>query len=288
MHGNNPVDSCCREKDKKMNSIRKTVILISLVLICLTGSAPAGVSNEQLFSLFSQANEAFRQANSTANNSEQQTLYEKSILLYEKIINEGRIRNSKLYYNLANACLLKGDIGKAVLNYRRAENLDRTDVNIRKNLAFALAGRLDKVEPKTEKRILRTLFFWHYDLPIKTRFALACICFALLCIGLTVMIWFGRTASMTVMSVVCCILTVCFLISVIFESYTQAENVRGVITAAEIIAHQGDGQNYPPSFKDPLHTGTDFELIEHRTGWFHIRLVNDTDGWIPDSSAELL
>ena len=271
-----------------MNSRKKNVILISLILICLAGSAQASLSGEQLFSLFSQANEAFRQANSTANNAEQQQLYEKSILLYEKIINEGGVKNAKLYYNLANAYLLKGDIGKAVLNYRRAENLDRTDVNIRKNLAFALTRRLDKVEPKTEKQILRTLFFWHYDLPVKTRFALACICFALLCIGLSVMIWRGRTASLTTISAICTILTACLLASVVYESYTNSANISGVITAQEVVAHQGDGQNYPPSFKEPLHAGTDFELIEHRTGWFHIRLVNDTDGWIPDNYAELL
>jgi len=271
-----------------MNSRKKTVILISLILICLTGLAQAGLSGEQLFSLFSQANEAFRQANSTPKSSEQQQLYEESILLYEKIINEGGVKNAKLYYNLANAYLLKGDIGKAVLNYRRAENLDRTDTNIQKNLAFALTRRLDKVEPKTEKQILRTLFFWHYDLPIKTRFALACLCFALLCIGLTITIWFGRSALLTAVSVICCILTVCFLASVIYESYTHSASISGVVTAQEVIAHQGDGQNYPPSFKEPLHAGTDFDLLEHRTGWFHIRLVNDTDGWIPDSSAELL
>jgi tetratricopeptide (TPR) repeat protein len=217
MYRSNPADSQHREEDKKMNGTRNTVISAGLILICLTGMA-AAVSGEQLFSLLGQANEAFRQANSTANNAEQQQLYEKSILFYEKIMNEGGVKNAKLYYNLANAYLLKNDIGKAVLNYRRAEKLDRTDTNIQKNLAFALSRRLDKVELKSEKQILQTLFFWHYDLSVKTRFALACLCFALLCTGLTVMIWFGRTASVTVMSVICCILTVSFLTSVVFES----------------------------------------------------------------------
>jgi hypothetical protein len=102
------------------------------------------------------------------------------------------------------------------------------------------------------------------------------------------MIWRGRTASLTTISAICTILTACLFASVVYESYTNSAGISGVITTQEVIAHQGDGLNYPPSFKEPLHAGTDFEMIEHRPGWFHIRLVNDTDGWIPDNSAELL
>jgi len=54
------------------------------------------------------------------------------------------------------------------------------------------------------------------------------------------------------------------------------------------VAYQGDGQNYPPSFKAPLHAGTEFELVEHRPGWFHIKLADGSDGWIPQSAAEII
>jgi hypothetical protein len=54
------------------------------------------------------------------------------------------------------------------------------------------------------------------------------------------------------------------------------------------MARQGDAASYPPSFKDPLHSGTEFILIEKRTGWFHIKLSDDSDGWIPETSAEII
>ena len=82
---------------------------------------------------FSQANQAFSQANKSADANESQKLYEQAILRYEKIIDDGRIKNGKLYYNLANAYLLKGDIGKAILNYRRAQELDNSNPDIYKN-----------------------------------------------------------------------------------------------------------------------------------------------------------
>jgi hypothetical protein len=93
---------------------------------------------------------------------------------------------------------------------------------------------------------------------------------------------------MMVVMVICSILAICFLTSVIVEFKSQSSRICGVITAKEIIARQGDGQNYPPSFKGPLHEGTEFDLLENRPGWLHIKLSDDSDGWIPDGSAELI
>ena len=83
-------------------------------------------------------------------------------------------------------------------------------------------------------------------------------------------------------------MTICFLSSLIAEAKTQADSLCGVITAKEIIARQGDGENYSPIFKDPLHAGTEFDLLESRPGWLHIKLFDDSDCWIPKASAELI
>jgi hypothetical protein len=243
----------------------------------------------QVYSLFTQANQFFREANTTTNDPEKaRNLYEKAILNYEKIISDGHIKNSKLYYNLANAYFLKEDIGRAILNYRRAQKLDKSDTNIQKNLAFARSRRIDKVEVKPEKRILQTLFFWHYDFPIRTKFLITCILFAIVCISGILMLCYGRAASFLATAVFCGILTVCFLASVILEARTRANTICGVITAGQVVARQGDGPNYPASFKDPLHAGTEFDLLEKRPGWFHIRLSDDSEAWIPDNTAEVI
>jgi len=265
------------------------IILICSPLFGLSPAAEAKLSDEQAYALFKQANQAFRQANSIVSDADQaEKLYEKAVLSYEKIINDGQIKNARLYYNLGNAYFLKGNLGKAILNYRRAEKLDNDDANIQKNLAFARSRRLDKVKVKTEERVLQTLFFWHYDFSIKTKFLLTCLFFAAVCISLTLMIWFGRAAPGTVTAVICGILTVCFFASVVLETRTRARRICGVITAQEVIARQGDGQNYPASFKDSLHAGTEFDLLERRPAWLHIKLADNSDGWIPDDDADLI
>lgn len=268
---------------------RKTsFVLIGAALSALALCARGDLPKDGAYTLFNQANEAFRQANAMAGEPQADKLYEKAILSYERIINEGRIENAKLFYNLANAYLLKEDIGKAILNYRRAERLDSADANIRKNLEFARGRRMDRITPKTQERVLETLFFWHYDFTLRTKFILACLFFAVVCICATAMIWLGRSPAPTVAAIIAAVLMLCFTASVVLESRRMAKTACGVITAPDVIARQGDGQSYPKSFKAPLHTGTEFDLIEHRPGWFHIELPDDSDGWIPDNSAELI
>jgi hypothetical protein len=198
------------------------------------------------------------------------------------------VHNAKLYYNLANAYLLKEDVGRAILNYRRAAALDGSDLNIQKNLTFARSQRIDKVDVATQKRVLETLFFWHYDFSLRTKFLLACLSFAALCLALTGAVWLGRGPVTTTGAVLAGVLLLCFLTSLGIETHRQANTRSGVITTQQIVARQGDGPNYPPSFKDPLHAGTEFELLEHRPGWLHIRLSDGTDAWIPDDTAGLV
>jgi hypothetical protein len=268
-----------------------------LQITVLAAPCRGEMPKEHIYSLFNQANQFFREANSTTDNPDQaQKLYEKAILTYEKIISDGRIKNPKLYYNLGNAYFLKEDFGRAILNYRRAENLDKADThlgdalrrNIQKNLSFARSRRIDKVDVRTQERILETLFFWHYDFSIKTKFLIMCICFAIVCISGTVMLWRGKSASLVTTAVICGLMTASFLASVIVESRSRARTICGVITAGQVVARQGDGPNYPESFKDPLHAGTEFDLLEQRPGWFHVKLSDESDGWIPDNAAELI
>jgi hypothetical protein len=268
-----------------MTAINK-ILLTYAILLAITASAKTVPPKDQLSSIYNQANQDFRQANSAKDPEQAKKLYEKAILGYERVIEQGQVKNSELYYNLANAYFLHDQLGKAILNYRRAENLNSADENIQKNLAFARSKRIDKIPVKTEKRVLRTLFFWHYDLSIKTKFLLTCIFFGITCLCIAGTIWFARNGPLMTIAIVCGVLTVCFLASVIVES--GSSKVCGVVTTKEVVARQGDGQNYPPSFKEPLHEGTEFDLLEKRPGWLHIKLADDSDGWIPDTGADLI
>ncbi len=266
---------------------RKYILSFCLFFIIITASVQADLPKEQIYSLFNQANQYFRQANSADDPEQANEYYERAILSFERIIYKGGIRNAKLYYNLANAYFLQGKLGKAILNYRRAAKLGNAN-DIQKNLNFARSQRKDQVAIQTERRVLHTLFFWHYDFAQKTKFLLMCIFFGIACICVAVSIWYQRNAPLVVMAIICGLLTTCLLGSIVVEANAETKNIGGVITAKEVVAYQGDSQNYPPSFKEPLHEGTEFDLLERRSGWLHIKLFDGSKGWIPDNSAELI
>jgi len=264
------------------------------VLIMLNGQTSAKLTQQELVELTDQASGLFRQANDLAKSdpSRAQTLYEQTILRYKRIIEEGHITNAPLYYNLGNTYLLMGDIGRAVLNYRRAQRFagDASELagNLRKNLQTALEQRRDQVPLKAQERILQTLFFWHYDFAVKTRFLLACFAWVLTWVAISVRMWRRRGRGTAGLAIVGMVVAVCFAVSVAVDVHSDRANAQGVIVADEVTARQGDGINYPESFREPLHSGTEFILREKRSKWLRIELSSGDDAWIPAETAEMI
>ena len=268
--------------------IRLIFIAGCILLSSCFAAVEAGDASTEKQVLFDKANGSFGQANSAQSEEQANELYQQAILNYEKIINKYEIQNPKLYYNLANAYLLKNEIGYAILNYRKAIDLGSSDTNIKKNLAFARSKRIDKIESDSKQKAIHTLLFWHYDFSMRSRFILATIFFVSLCVSTGIIILRGRKTFVVSVSVISAILMVCFAVSVICEDVMRQRRKCGVITARQITAYQGDSRNYPASFKDPLHEGTEFEMLEHRGKWYHIRLENGSEGWITDDSAGII
>lgn len=263
-------------------------IFILLILVSVS-LVKANLTNDEKLSLFTEANEKFHQANSITDDLKaRQDTYQQAILLYEKLITEGPAHNAKLYYNLANAYFLKDKLGQAILNYRRAQKLDNSDTNISKNLTFARSHRIDKFEQPTPKRILSTLFFWHYDFSARTKLIISAILFIALSASLVLLILYGRKSKMAIPSIILLIILSCFVSSIIIGQIANASAKQGILIVSSVIARQGDGLNYPQAFEQPLNEGTEFDLIEERIGWLHIRLPDQTDCWIPAESAEII
>jgi len=265
-------------------------ILATTVLFGAEAGA-AGISDSEIHDLFSQAKEAFRTANTAAARGEVEAardLYGRAILRFERIAREGGVRNGKLYYNIANAYFRKGELGRAILNYRRSARLIPADSNLRENLDYARSLRLDKIEVESEKRLLETLFFWHYTWPTKVRFLLFVLFFALVWLLLIIARLAPRSPGLRVGMVLCIILCSAMLVSATVSSARTALVKEGVITAEEVVARKGDGESYQPSFTDPLHEGTEYTVRDQRGGWSRIRLLDGRECWIKDTDGEVI
>ena len=271
---------------------KRLLITAAIALSALVTATPglAELDARQLHELALEGHSLFRQANDLSGSDPKQAeaLYDKAILRFSGMIEQGRIANWALFYNIGNAHLLKGDLGRAILNYRRAQRLGGFNADVEKNLIFARSRRIDRIVPRAKKKVLQTLFFWHYDIDSRSRLMLACGLWAATCIAGAIGFWRPLGRFLRGVAIVSAIIALLLAGSVMIDFYRGGRNVEGVIVADSVIARQGDGQNYPASFTEPLHSGTEFRQLDVRSGWRRIELADGTKGWIPSDAAETI
>jgi tetratricopeptide (TPR) repeat protein len=251
--------------------------------------AASDLDNAQIVDLYSQAKDLFRQANeiSVSDPGGAKDLYGKSAMRYERLVREAGIRNGKLYYNLGNVYFRMKDIGRAIVNYRRAEQYAPNDPNLKQNLKYAREKRLDEIDEKQQTKVLKTLFFWHYDLSTKTRVVAFSICSLLVWIFAGIRLFTKKSFSVWGITVA---VTLSLLLSgsLAAEEFYLRKTRPGVVVAHEVVARKGNSETYEPSFKDPIHSGTEFTLLEDRGSWYHIELADSRRCWIPSKDVEMV
>jgi tetratricopeptide (TPR) repeat protein len=259
----------------------------SLVLIWILSAIPpaligdSGALCREADSLFTQAGQSLRQ-----DPKQSRRLYAKAAASFSTaaVLDPA---NGKLLYNLANAHFLAGDLGRAILNYRRAEQFIPDDPNLRHNLAHARRQRLDAVGGPEAEQALRTLLFWHYDLPRATRTALFVTTYLLLWAFAIWRLYARRTEARWG-------LTICAAASLLLGGSLAVDLTRprrareGVVISASTTARQGDGPAYQPAFTAPLHAGAEFSQIESRNAWRHIELTDHRRCWVNAADVELV
>ncbi len=259
-----------------------TIFFIFVILGILAPLPALGSQNHE--ELLQQANTFFHQANESVNNEEKKQLYEKALLRYETVSKE--IANGKLFYNIGNTYFLLDDIGRAITNYRRAEQFMPNNKQLQQNLGLALQKRQDNIPTKQQDKLMHTLFFWHYDLSEGMRTAIFAGVYSAfwLCTGLMLLtpLVIPRWLPASLL-----VLTMMFSTSLLADRFAPPKTT-GVIVAEKIMARQGDGLNYKPSFTASLHAGTEFTLLEERGKWLHVELMDGRRCWLQATSSELI
>jgi tetratricopeptide (TPR) repeat protein len=264
------------------------LVLSALCLLSASPAAPdAGAPPPDLPGLLTEAHALFHEAANTDAPEEARLLYRQALDRFLAVASEGRVRNGGLFYDIGNAYFSLGDIGRAVLYYRRAELLIPADRNLRHNLEFARSQRLDSLPPAEAPQAVRVILFWHYLLAPAVKlwlfvgaFAAACIAGALR--ALRAERW--RTVFVAAAGGAALLL----LVSLAAGEIGLRSSRDGVITANEVVVRKGDGTAYTPSFVDALHAGAEFGVQEERAGWYRIGLTDGRTGWIPALAAEMV
>lgn len=223
---------------------------------------------------------ALRQSNPT----EAGKLFRTAAGRFQTLVDAG-LRNGRLYYNLANAYLECGQLGRAILNYRRAQEFIPEDARLVANLRYARSLRRNQLPESGEQAFLQTLFFWHYGTSLRGRAMVGLLVWVAFWGMLIARVYVPRFRWRYVLLPV---LTVCVVLaaSVSASLVAQSRHRAGVVVADNVTVRKGNGEGFEPQFKEQLHEGVEFDLIERRTDWLLIQLPDGKTGWIRSREAE--
>lgn len=260
-------------------------------MLWLAGGIPAtaGLTEMEASALLVEGGGLFQQANelSASAPDEARELYLKSAMRFERLVRDGGVANGKLYYNIGNAYFRAGDLGRGILNYRRAEQFIPNDTNLQQNLAFARSRRKDSLGEKEEERVFRTLMFWHYDFSFSQRFGLFTVVFVALWGAAAARLFAPRPFLRWIIGIAA-VLALTLGISLLVEARALRQERPGVVLAEEVVARKGDSTTYEASFRDPLHAGTEFLVVEEREQWIHAELPDGRRCWLPSRDVGLV
>ena len=76
--------------------------------------------------------------------------------------------------------------------------------------------------------------------------------------------------------------------SLAYEAVAQRGTALGVIVVPDTVARQGDGHSYESAFREPLHAGAEFRVLEERPDWYRVELPDGSSCWLPAADVELL
>lgn len=216
-----------------------------------------------------------------ANQNYEAGQYAEASAIYETILESG-LYHSTVYYNLGNAYFKQGDLGRAILNYRRAQRLDPRDADIGANLRIARAQTVDQLEVPAEGGLSDLVKIAEEWLTLHEAMLLALIlwlgigCLAVL--ALFKPIW--RRGCAIGMGVLALFLVI-GLISIANRTYTEQNYPPAVIVAEAVDVTSGPGTSQQYLVEFTLHAGAEVSLIESRANWNRISLPGNLQGWVP-------
>ncbi|MFN0053149.1 MAG: hypothetical protein ACKV0T_13275 [Planctomycetales bacterium] len=243
----------------------------SVVLWCSLGSsalclAMAPAERQQTFL---QAQQAFEEARSAAE-------YRHSAEMFESLLADG-FQSGAVYYNLGNARVRAGELGRAIAAYRRARMYRPRDPYLGANLQHALnvaPGRL----PEPPRAWWSHVLFWSDWTSVGEK------CYGtagalLLAAVLASTALLRRWPRLYWLSGGCLALSLALGIDAAL-AWDSLEHPRRAVVTGETVARKGIGKEYEPAFDQPLKDGAEFTILDENGEWIFGHFAGIGDGWL--------
>jgi tetratricopeptide (TPR) repeat protein len=213
-------------------------------------------------------------------------LYRQAAAGFEALLDSG-LRNAALEYNLGNVYFRLGELGRAILHYRRAERLAPREERLRANLRYARNRVEPALTPSGQARLTRQLLFWHYETsPVERQRAL--VLFAT--VGWSLLwawLWWRRRA-LVVGGLIGVAVTAALATSLYAQQAAESRQPEAVVIRERSYLRLGRSEAAEPALKQPLGSGVEVRVLQRRGDWVEVRLPGGQTGWLPESAIEIV
>ncbi len=207
-----------------------------------------------------------------------------AIVLYQRLLENG-FENGHLHYNLGNAYLRNGELGRAVACYRRSLIFLPRDQDARANLEFARKSTKDAIAPPEPSAVSRTLFFWHFGLS-RSELGTIVVVLNLVLWAVLILRLYRRASELLRWIFMLLLLLLLATGSSLAVRHLRPRQV-AVVVPQEIDVRSGTNITAVVLFK--LHAGTEVRVVDRREQALRIALPEDgRGGWIEARHAELV
>lgn len=264
-------------------------VIVAALLASSAPRAEASLTRNESAALLAEASEHFRKgiASMESNREESGAEFDAAINNFERVARDTGLRNGKLFYNIGSAHLMQGDLGRAILNFKRADRLISGDANLVANLAYARQRVANTIDAPGEERVRRALLFWHDETPPAARFTVFLGAYALAWGWALLRLAKPRLVGGWWPVAACALVAAACLTSLVIQRRVALADSEAVVVAVQTIGRKGpDASAYEPSFTEPLHSGVEIIVVERRPGWVLARLGDGRTTWLEDSAVE--
>ena len=226
---------------------------------------------------------------SKANESYGRGEYAEAVQQYESMLDRG-YEDPAIFFNLGNAYLETGDLGRAILSYLRARKLAPRDPDIADNLALALDMTVDRIEADRDSLVESTSHLTRMWVTPGELGVAALLTWVLNGIAISALVMWRRFPLRRLVLAVTAVGTVVAAISfllLVTMTYANPYDSTGVVTVLVIEVVGGPGPQFSEEFA--LHSGAQVRVAESRHGWLRIELPGgELQGWVPSHAVEVV
>ncbi|MCP3961178.1 MAG: tetratricopeptide repeat protein [bacterium] len=210
--------------------------------------------------------------------------YRQTIDAYEQLLEHGT-ENGHVHYNLGNAYLRNGELGRAIASYRRGRAFLPRDQDVQANLEFARKSAKDALAPPEPGAVSKTLFFWHHGLSRAELGALVVALNLLLWIILILRLYRRQSEALRWIFVALLLTLATAGVSLGLRHLKPPQVA--VVVPQEVDVRSGTSPSALVLFK--LHAGTEVRMVDRRDEALRIALPEEgRGGWIATEHAELV